>query len=260
MDDAGALGVLGGTDGANQSGGDAGAQVDAHDDGIDQLEGHHAGGGKGLEDTHHGRGALDDDGEHKAGEDAQNRHVAEVGQNVDESLRFGQRLHGVGHADQAHEQNAKAHADVADVLGAALFDEHGQNHADDQCQRGQGIRLEERQDGTAGGVDVHQSDDLGRDGGADVGAQNDAHRLLEVQNARADEANGENNGGGGALDDGGDDGTGEKTQENILGQLTQEVFQGGAGALLEAVAHDLHTVEEHGKAAQKFDQCENGCH
>ena len=260
MDNTGTLGVLGCADGADQCGGDTGTQVDAHDDGIDQFKGHHTGGGKGLQDTHHRRRGLDDDGEDQAGKDTQNRHIAEVAQHIHKGLRLRQRLHSVRHGNQAHKEDTKAHSDHTHVLGAVLFDEHQQQDTQDQGQRGQGVRLKETQEGWPGGLDIHQADDLGGDGGADVGTQDDAHRLLEVQDACTDQTHRENDGGGGALDDGCHQCAGEKAQERVVSQLSQHIFQCRAGALLETVTHHLHAVEEHGQAAKKFNQSQDRRH
>ena len=260
VDNAGALGVLAGADGADHGGGDAGTQVDAHDDGIYQVKGHGAGGGQRLQDAHHGGGGLHDHRQHQAGEDAQQGHIGELGKRVFEGFGFGQGFHGIGHGKQTGEQNAEAHGDETAVFQAVPLDEHDEDDAQHQRNGRQGIGLEEGEKGAAAGINVHQTDDLGGDGGADVGAQHNAHRLAHIQDASADQAHRQHNGGGGALDNSGHDGAGQHAQQGILGQFAQELLQRFAGTLLQAIGHDLHAVEEHGQAAQQLNDHQNRIH
>ena len=64
----------------------------------------------------------------------------------------------------------------------------------------------------------------------------------------------------GALDDGRHDGAGQKSKNDIVGQLAQKILQGRAGALFQAVAHDFHAVEEHCQAAQQGNDHQNCTH
>ena len=232
MDHAGALGVLAGADGADHGGGDAGAQVDAHDDGIDHGEGHGAGRRKGLEHTHHGGRTLDHYGQHQTGQNAQQRVPGESGQNGGELRGIGQRVHGGGHVQKAGEQDAEADENIADSFYTLALHEHDEN-------------------------DAHHQGDLGGDGGADVGAQDDGDGLPQGQHARTDQGHGQHDGSGGALNDGRDQRTGEHAHQDIAGDLFQYLFQGCAGTVFQTVAHDLDTVEEHGQATQQLDDGKN---
>ena len=254
VDDTGALGVPAGADGADHGGGDAGAQVDAHDHRVGHGEGDAGAGdlGHGLEHTNGGGGALDDDGQDQAEEDAEHGVVQETDEGG-EGVGADQGLDAVGHQVQTHEEDAEADGDVADGLGVLLLDEHDQDDADHQGDGGQGIGIEEPQQPAAVGLDGTQADDLGGDGGTDVGTHDDGHGLPQVQHAGADQGHGQHDGGGGGLDDSGDQGTGQDAHEHIAGDFLQHPFQGCAGAVLQAVAHQLNAVEEHGQTAQQLD-------
>ena len=245
-------------DGADHGGGDAGAQVDAHDHRVGHGEGdpRPAGGGgglgHGLQHAHGGRGALNDHGQHQAEEDAKER----VGQEVQEHLEHGgayQRLHAGGHQIQAGEQDAEADADVANGLGGLLLHEHQQNDAHQQGQRRQGVGVKEPQEPVVPGVDGAQADDLGGDGGADVGAHGDRHGLLQVQHTGAYQGHGEHDRSRGALDHRRDQRAGDHAHDHIAGDLFQHPLQRGAGAVLQAIAHQVDAVKEHGQTAQQHD-------
>ena len=42
----------------------------------------------------------------------------------------------------------------------------------------------------------------------------------------------------------------EIENKGFMNKLAQKLFQGGAGALLEAITHDFHSIKEHGKTAK----------
>ena len=114
---AGTLCVLGRADGADHGGGDAGAQVDAHNHGVGHGKGDAGAGhrGHGLEHTHSGGGALHDDGQNQAEEDAE-QGVGKERDKGGERFRTDQGLDAVGHQLQTHKQHAEADADIADGL------------------------------------------------------------------------------------------------------------------------------------------------
>ncbi len=259
MDNAGALCVFAGADGADKGGGDAGTQIDTHDHGVDKVEIHCTGGGESLKNTDHCGGTLDNNGEDKAGEDAEKGHVAEEAENIDEGVGLAERFNGVGHQHKTGEENTKAESYEGCALGGFALDEHKEDNADDKGDRSEVVGLEEGKQ-SAACLDIHKSDYPGGDGGADVGTHNNADTLTEVQNTCANKTHGEDDGCGGTLNDGGDQQAGKKTGDNIAGELAKEVFEGVTGALLKAVTHDFHTVEEHGKTAEKFNNCQYSCH
>jgi len=257
--DTGALCVLGRADGADHSGGDAGTEVDTHDKGVDEVEVHGAGGRHGLKNTDHGGRTLNYNGEYETGNDAEEGHIAEITENLHKGVRLGKRLNSVGHQHETGEENAEAQSNESYAVGGLALYKHKENDAQNKGNGSQGVRLEDREQ-TVAGFDVHKGYDPSGDGGADIGAHNDADSLTESQDARADKTHGEDDGGGGALDDGGDDGTGQNAGQNIAGELAQKVFQSVTGALLKAVAHDLHAVKEQGKTAQQLDYGKYCCH
>jgi len=259
VDNTGAFGVLVGAYGAYKGGGDAGTKVNTHNHGINKVEVHSAGGRESLQNTYHCGGTLNDNGEDKTGKDAEDGHIAEEAKDINESIGFAERLNGIGHQHKTGEENTETESNERCALGGFALDEHKEDDADDKGDGGKVIGLEEGEN-SAACLNIHKSDYPCGDGGADVGAHNNADTLTEVQNACANKTHGEDDGGGGTLNDGGDQQTGEQTGDNIAGELAEEVFEGITGALLKAVAHNLHTVEEHSKTAQKFNNCQYSCH
>ena len=257
VDDTHAAGIGAGADGADDGGGDAVAQIDAHDDGVDGLEGQLPGHGQGLQNAHGGGGALQNEGHGGAGHIAQPGIAAQAGEDALKGAGLRQGIHRAGHVQQAGEQDAEADGDLAhggQTLGREGHDEHD---ADDQRHGGQGGGLEHLQPGGAGGVQVQQTDDLAGDGGAHVRADDDADGLVQGDDARAHEAGGDDDGGGGGLDDGGDGQAQQKRLDGVVGHALHHPLEGAGGAFLQAVAHLPHAVEEHGEAAQELQYAEN---
>ena len=54
-----------------------------------------------------------------------------------------------------------------------------------------------------------------------------------------------------ALDHGGDAQTQEKALERVVSQFAQDLLQLAAGLLFQRLAHDVHTEQEQGQAAQQ---------
>ena len=245
-------------DGDHDGGRDAVAEVDADDDGVDGLEAQHAGGGEGLQDADRDRGALQHEGHARAGQVAEDRVVAEAGEELfDRAAGLREIVHRAGHVHQSGEQDAEADGDAAE--GLAVFHEmaHDQEHPEDEREGRQRGGLEEAQPGCAGGVDVQQADDLAGDRRADVRADDDAQRLVQGQDARADEAGGDDDHGGGGLDERGDADAEQEGLEGVVRHLFHGELQRAGGVLLQRVSHQAHAVQKHGKPAEQGDAVKN---
>lgn len=105
--------------------------------------------------------------------------------------------------------------------------------------------------------DVSQAENLGCNGGADIGAHNDTHRLLQLHNTGVDKAYAHDGGGGRAVDQAGDKGADEDAHEQVVGQPFQNGFQPSAGQLLQSACHGGHAKEKGGNSAQKGDYIVN---
>ena len=236
-------------DPADQEGGQAVADVDTDDDGKHTAEIQSHSRGQGLKDTDHGRGALNDACNHYAGQKAQQVIVLEGCQQGAEPVsHVGD---GRPHVDKAHKEDAETGGNAAYGSGFVPFDEHDADHADEQGHGGQVIGLEEVEEAGGACIQIHQPDDLGRDGRTYVGAKDNAHGLAEGQKARSHQAYRKNDGSRGRLDHTGDQHAEEKADGRPVGNLGQGCFHSPARRALEAVAHHPHSVQEHGKAAQK---------
>ena len=247
---AGALGVPRGAEGAEEGCDDAGAYVDAHDERIHQLEGHRPRDGERLQHADDGGAALDDDGDGHADDDLEHGHLGKAREQVHKGLGLREGRNCVGHSHHAGEEDAEAHADLARALDAALFDEHDEDNADYECRRSEGRGLEYLEHDVAGGLYIHEADDLRRYRGADVRAHDYADRLPQCEYACGQQADRQDYRGRGGLDYGSDQHAGQQPRKGVPRQLLQQNAQRIARTLFEALAHDLHAVEEHGQAAK----------
>ena len=200
MHHGGALGVLVSTRRGDHSG-DAGADVLAHDDRNGRTVGDGARSGQSLQDTDRGRAGLDDAGEHGTDQHTEQR-VFKGHKELLEGGVAGKAFHGTRHSFHTEHQRGKAEQDGACVLALAVFEEHVHDDADEGKDGGEGGGLEELD--PAGTVDGAHTDDPGRDGRAQVGAEDDVGGLAQRHEPRVDKADHHDGGGGGALDDGGD--------------------------------------------------------
>ena len=248
VEHGGAPGVLAGADGGNERG-DTGADVLAHDNGKGDVKGDNAGGGEGLEDAHRGGGALEQRSDQRAHQNTQ-KGIGEGHEELPEGgdvLEGGHsHLHG-GHAD---EQQAQTQQELAHNFFLAALEKHIEHNAGQGQQRAEILRLHQRENDIIRG-DIAQAEDLSGDGGADIGAHNDAHGLLQLHDAGVDEAHAHDGGGGRAVDQSRHQRAHQNAHENIVGELLHNAFQPSAGEFFQSVRHRRHAEEEGGDCAQK---------
>ena len=235
-----------------QERGDTGADILTEDDRNGCRIGDRAGGGERLQDTDRSRGRLDQCGDTCADQNAQDR-VRNGGKDVLNAGKFLEGsncgLHG-GHTDEEH---TKADEDIAECLAVAALGEHRVKNADQHHEiRKIGRFDESHQDTVTDRRARIETQDLRGDGGTDIGAHDDADRLIQGHDAGVNEADDHNSGRRGRLDHRGDGNAHQKGGENIACHLFQGAFQLSACGLLEAVAHRGHTVQEQRKAACQF--------
>ena len=236
--DGGALGVFGGTD-AGQDGSDAGADVLAHDDGHSGGEGHHAGGGQCLENGHRGRGALNEGGDGGANRDPQNG-VGEPQEQLLEGLQLCERSQGAFHGFDADEQKTQADENLPHRFFHALIEKGEEQNAHEGQNGSKHFRLEQGEKK----IFIRQSaqpENLSRDGGADVGAHDDTHRLPELQDTSVDKANAHDGGRGGGVDHAGHHRAQQYTLQDVVGQPLQHGCQLSAGQLFQTRGHGGHS-------------------
>ena len=194
VDDARALGVRLRADGADDGGGHAVADVHADDDGVDRAERQHARHGERLQDADGRRRALNEEGYARTSEEAEHRRVGKAGEHLCKRGRLTQWADRCGHVQKAGKEDAEAHRDAADGVAVRRLDGHDEEDARDGGEGRERGGLEQIEPRAAVGVEVEQSDDLTRDGRADVRAEDDADGLVQRQHARADKARGEHDG------------------------------------------------------------------
>ena len=247
MNESSPTGVLVGAH-RGEHGGDGGADVLAQDDGDGGAKGHRTRGGQGLQDTHRGGGGLDDGGESRASQHAQDG-VGEHQQDVGELRYVLQTGHSPGHGVHAEHESGKAQQNGADVPLAVVLEEHIQHHADDGQNGGEGGGLEQLNK-EAVALNAGQRQNPGRHRGAHVGTHDDTHGLIELHHTGVDEAHHHHRGGRGGLNDGGDHQAQEEAFDGAGGEPLQDGFELVARCSLQSIAHNGHTKEEQGQAAQ----------
>ena len=232
VDDRHPPGVAVDADGADE-GGDAGADVLAHDDGNGHAVGDGAREGQGLQDAHRRGGGLNDAGEHRAYQHAQ-QGIPEGRQDLGELRHIRQGADGVFHQLHAVHQNGEAHQDAADVPPPLLLGAHDQDHARQGQQRGEILRLEHI-DENAPALNARQGENPRRQRGADVGAHDHTDGLADLHDAGVHQAHQHHRHGRGGLDGDGDARPQKKALEGIGGHALEQSLQLAAGHLLQAL-------------------------
>ncbi|MPN05447.1 hypothetical protein SDC9_152697 [bioreactor metagenome] len=129
----GTLCVLGSAN-AREQRGYAGADVLTHDDGNRNAIGNAAGERQRLQNTDRSGRTLNDSGDDRASEHAEDR-IAESGHDAHKLRHVRQRRNRGGHHVHAVHQNRKTAQDGADGLLLLFLGKHDQNHADDGKHR-----------------------------------------------------------------------------------------------------------------------------
>ena len=241
MDDRRAAGVLIRADGG-EHGGDGGADVLSHDDGDGGGIADRAGGGERLQDADGGRAGLDDAGEHRADQHAEDRipegkeQIRERGDLREAGDRAAHRLH-------AEHERGKAEENGAGVLFLCVLAEHIEDDADERENGREGAGLEQPQP-DARALDAAEAQKPRGDGGADVRAHDDVDGLPQRHQPRVDKADDHDGGGGRALDDGRYAQTGQKADERLAGHLVEQRAQPAARAALQRRAHQAHAEQK----------------
>ena len=74
---------------------------------------------------------------------------------------------------------------------------------------------------------------------------------MQLHDAAVDKTHHHNGGSAGTLDDGSHTQTQKKALEGVIGQFAENFLQLAAGLLFQCLAHDVHTEQEQGQAAQQ---------
>ena len=247
MDHGSTACILVGTHRGDQRG-NAGADVLTHDNGNGTAVGDHAGGAQRLQNTHAGAGALDDAGNKGTHQNAQ-KGVGKAGEQAGEPCLVLQGQDGVRHGGHASHQHGKADEDGAHAFFLLTLT-HIQQNADKCKHRAERSGLEHLDD-EAVALQAGQAQDPAGDRGAHVAAHDDADGLVQFHDAAVDKAHHHDGGGAGTLDNGGDAQTQEEALDGAVGQLAQDLLQLAACLLFQRLAHDVHTEQEQGQAAQQ---------
>ena len=142
---------------------------------------------------------------------------------------------GIAHHAHAQHQDTKPQEHGTQVLQGPFF-------ADD---------LHHKANGNDQGDVVGQieGNELCGHGGPDVGPHDDAECLFQVHQSCVDQPHGHNRGSTGRLEHCRNPGPQGHPVDSLLCQLPQDFLELGPSRLLQAVAHQLHTVQEKRNAA-----------
>ena len=215
--------------------------------------------GQRLQDSDRRRGTLDNTGDDRTGQDSEDGIASQGCKYRCKDRCITIRLDGAGHEAQTDKQNAEADKNGADFLFPFLLRKQQHKRADSDQHRCKELRLHDL-------APLAHGNQPCRDGRTDIGAHDDAHRLIQRQDPciyKADHHNGRRRG---ALNDRRDQRSQKDSQKPVVGNVAQHPLHLSAGCLLESVRHDIHAVQEHSEAADKFKQqlyiaqCHNTLH
>ena len=230
-----------------EHGGDAGADVLAHDDGDGGAVADLTGFGQSLKDTYRGGAGLDQGGEDRSGQQAQ-EGVLEGDEKLLEGGDLPQAGHRAGHGLHAEHQRGKPQKDGTRIPPLVILFGHIEDNADKGQHRGEGGGFQQFYPDVAA-ADARKAEDPGGDGGAHVGPHDDIDGLAQRHKARVDKAHHHHCGGGGALYHRRYQKSGEHSHGPVGGEFSQQGPQLSAGPALQGLAHDIHTEEEKAEAA-----------
>ena len=251
MDDARALGIRLGADGAHDGGRHAVSDVDADNDGIDRRKRQRTGHGDRLQNTDRCTRALQQKSDPRTEQETQDRRIGKTHKHPRKGLRLRQRRDRARHAEKSRKENAEAHGNTADRFGFTALHHHQKDDADHRRQRRKRDGLEKIEPRACRGVHIEQSDDLTGHRGADVCAENDADRLAQRQNARADQTGGQHDGRGRALDHRRDRKSEKETDKGVVRHFLHGALERVGRTFLQPVSHHLHTIEEQSQSSEE---------
>ena len=254
MDERRTLGVFVCTGRGDQSR-DGGADVLAHDDRNGGGVGDSTRAGQRLQDTDSRRRRLQHSRKHRTGNYAKDG-VGKAEEQIHEPGLVRQGGHRARHSVHASHQDGEAQQDLADAALAVLAD-HIKPDADKAEDGAPRIGVEHLgQEAVA--LQAGQREQPAGDGGADVGAHNDADGLVQFHQARVDEADRHNGGSAAGLNDGGDSHAQQQRPDGAGSHRGEDTLQFAASGLLQRLAHQVHAVQEHGDAAHQGEYIKNG--
>ena len=226
------------------------ADGDAERDREGDRERDRARDGQRLQDADGGGGALQNAGEHRADEHAE-QGVGKTGQQADERLAVLERGDGAAHCGHAVHQHGEAEQDIADVVPGLTPAEHPQDDADHGDDAGERRGAQQRHPARA--ADIRQAEDPARDARAEDRAEHDADGLTHLHHAGVDKADDHDGRGRGRLDHGGDAGAEQNALERGTCESIEDDLQLVAGHLFQPFAHERHAEQEQSHAAKQRD-------
>lgn len=231
MDERRSLGVFGAGESRDERG-DAGSDIRAHGNvnaliQRDEPRYRHGNGHGG-----HDRRALQKGGEQCTDEDEQSG-IAEHGKKVFYRIQTRKIAHGAAHHREPREQHSEARDNSAQLLRAVLFGK-GEDKCADPRERGENDRR-----GNGVFAEQPQRDQLSRNGGAHVRAENDRRRLRKRHDARVHEADHHDGRCARTLNDRRGGGAHAYAQKFTLCRFGEQGFQAAAARGFEVGAHHI---------------------
>ena len=254
MNEGGALGIFvrAGRGDQRRNGG---ADVLAHDDGHGGGIGDSPRAGECLQDADGRRRRLQHSGQHRTGDNAQDG-VGKAEEEVHEPGLVRQGGHSRGHGVHTGHQDGEAQQDLADAALAVLTD-HIQPDTDETENGAPGVGVEHLgQEAVA--LKTRQREQPAGDGGAHVGAHDNADGLVQFHQTGVDEADRHNGGGAAGLNNGGDRHAQQQRPDGAGSHGGEDALQFAAGGLLQRLAHQVHAIQEHSDAAHQGEHIKNG--
>ena len=194
-------------------------------------------------------------GEHRAHQHTQ-QGIFKGGEQPGKLGHLRQRADGAAHQLHAVHQNGKAHHDAPHVPAPLALGAHDQQDTRQSDQGREVLRLQQVHKDVLT-LDAGERQNPRRQGGADVGAHDDADGLSQLHDAGVHQAHQHHRHGGGGLDGDGDARAQQQALEGAGGHALEHPLQLAAGHLFQALGHDGHAVQEERQAAAEGKDGEN---
>ena len=224
------------------------ADAHAHDHRKRRCKRDRPGNGERLQNTDGGGVRLQNGGDERADENAEDR-IFKHRHQPEKALALAQRRHCAAHRVHAVHQNGKAEQNIAGVPILRRFPEHPQQDTGDGGE-GRDRRGTQKRERVAA-ADIRKAENPARYGCADVRAEHDADRLRESHHAGVYKADDHRGRGRRGLDHGGDGSAEQHALERRIGEPVEDEFEPLPGDELQAVAHKPHAEKKQRHAAEQ---------
>ena len=217
-----------------------------HDDEYCSLCRNQTSSSQGQQDTLRSRGRLDDRCYTSTGQNTHQRICTHGNECCSECFRFSQRFYCIRHCAHTDEQDTETDHDPCNIFAFCFFTNQSDDNTGHNCQRCQSGRAQEF-------CPFCRGYQPASDCCTDIRTHDDTDRLCQVHQACVYKTNDHYCCCRRRLDDRCYQSTQQDTHQFVLCQNFQNFLHFRACRILQTICHNVHTINEHCKAADKGD-------